>query len=138
VDLLSRTQLLTALAAVGLALVVLDLVRRRKLSEEFSLLWLVCSVVIALLGFSTPLLRGITRSLGILYESSTVFAFGLAFAVAMLLYVSVRLSRLVQEHVVLARELALLKLDLELKGRGPGGAPAATAPRAGGPTGTAG
>ena len=137
-ELLSRTQLLTALAAVGLALVVLDLVRRRKLSEEFSLLWLVCSVVIALLGFSTPLLRGITHGLGILYESSTVFAFGLAFAVAMLLYLSVRVSRLVQEHVVLARELALLKLDLELTGRRPGGAPAAMSPRAGGPTGTAG
>ena len=136
-DLLSRTQLLTALAAVGLALVVLDLVRRRKLSEEFSLLWLVCTVVIALLGFSTPLLRGITHSLGILYESSTVFAFGLAFAVAMLLYLSVRLSRLVQEHVVLTRELALLKLDLELKGGGPGVTPTTTATRPAGPTGTA-
>ena len=135
---LSRTQVITALGAVALALYVLDLVRRRKLSEEFSLLWLVCSVVIALLGFSTPLLRGITHGLGILYESSTVFAFGLAFAVAMLLYLSVRLSRLVQEHVVLARELALLKLDLELGGRRSGGAPAATAPRAGGPTGIAG
>ena len=34
---LSRTQVIVALAAVGLALYVLDLVRRRRLSEDFSL-----------------------------------------------------------------------------------------------------
>lgn len=112
-DFLSRTQVIIAFGAVGLALFVLDLVRRRKLSEEFSLLWLMSSVVIAALGFSTPLLRWVTRSLGILFESSTVFAAGLAFAVAMLLHLSVRLSRLAQEHVILARELALLRLQRE-------------------------
>ena len=38
---LSRTQLITALGAVLLALVVLDLVRRRRLSEEYPLLWVI-------------------------------------------------------------------------------------------------
>jgi hypothetical protein len=113
VDFLSRTQIIVAFGAVGLALFVLDLVRRRRLSEEFSLLWLVCSVVIAALGFSTPLLRWITRTLGILFESSTVFAFGLAFAVVMLLHLSIRLSRLAHEHALLAREIALLRLERE-------------------------
>jgi hypothetical protein len=113
VGFLSVTQVIVAFGAVALALFVLDLVRRRKLSEELSLLWLVCSVGVAILGFSTPLLRWITRTLGILYESSTVFAFGLAFAVGMLLYLSVRLSRLAQEHLLLARELALLRLERE-------------------------
>ena len=41
---LSRTQLITAFGAVVLAVWVLELVRRRKLSEEFSLLWLVASL----------------------------------------------------------------------------------------------
>ena len=92
-----------------LALYVLDLVRRRQLSEEYSLLWVGASLTIAVLGFATPLLRFLTRALGILFESSTVFAFGLAFAVAMLLYLSVQLSRLGQENQLLARELALLR-----------------------------
>ena len=108
---LSRTQVLVAVGAVVLALYVLDLVRRRKLSEEFSLLWLISTVVIAALGFSTHLLQVVTRLLGILYESSTVFAVGLGFAIIGLLYLSIRLSRLSQEHMLLAREIALLRLE---------------------------
>ena len=118
-EILSRAQLITALGALALALLVLDLVRRRRLSEEYSLLWVVATIVVAVLGFSTPLLRAITRALGILYEGSTVFFFGLAFATAMLLYLSVKLSRLGQENRLLTRELSFLRLELEsLRGGG--------------------
>ena len=110
---LSRTQVIVALGAVGLAVLVLDLVRRRRLSEDYSLLWLVTSVVIAVLGFSTPLLQWITRVLGFLGESSTVFAFGLAFSMIMLLYLSIKLSRVGVENHALTRELALLRHELE-------------------------
>lgn len=110
---LSRTQIITAIGAVVLVLFVLDLVRRRKLSEEYSLLWVLATTVIAVLGFSTPLLTWITRQLGFLGESSTTFAFGLAFAVAALLYQSVKLSRLGFENHALTRELALLRHEVE-------------------------
>lgn len=110
---LSRTQIITALGAVLLALYVLDLVRRRKLSEEYSLLWVFATTVIAILGFSTPLLTWITHVLGFLGESSTTFAFGLAFSIAMLLYVSLKLSRLGFENHALTRELALLRDEVE-------------------------
>lgn len=112
-EFLSRTQVIVAIGAVLLALFVLDLVRRRQLSEEHSVLWLVCSMAIAVLGFSTPLLRAITRAFGILFESSTVFAAGLAFAVMMLLYLSVQLSKLTRQSADLARELALLRAEQE-------------------------
>jgi hypothetical protein len=113
---LSRTQVIAAVGAVLLVIYVLDLVRRRKLSEEYSLLWLVSTVAVAALGFSTPLLVWVSRELGIVQENSTVFAFGLAFSVAMLLHLSVRLSRLGQENQALSRELALLRQELEEPG----------------------
>ena len=120
---LSRTQIITALGAVLLVLYVLDLVRRRRLSEEYSLLWLISTLVVAVLGFSTRLLTWITHALGMLGESSTVFAFGLAFATAMLLYLSVKLSRLGQENHALTRELALLRYDVESMRNGGDAAP---------------
>ena len=110
---LSRTQLITALGAVLLALVVLDLVRRRRLSEEYSLLWVIATLVIAVLGFSTALLTWITHVLGFLFESSTTFAFGLGFSIVMLLYHSLKQSRLTTENHALARELALLREEVE-------------------------
>jgi hypothetical protein len=113
VEFLSRTQVIVACAALGLALYVLDLVRRRRLSEEYSFLWVVASLTIAVLGFWTPALRFITRMLGVLFESSTVFALGLGFATLALLYLSVKMSRLAQENQVLARELALLRDEWE-------------------------
>lgn len=122
-EFLSRAQVITALAAVLLALVVLDLVRRRKLAEEYSVLWVVSTVGGAILGFSTPLLKAVTHALGILYETSTVFFFGLVFATAMLLFLSVKLSRLTQEHAAMVREMAFLREQLE-RARGaarPGG-----------------
>jgi hypothetical protein len=121
---LSRTQVIVAIGAVLLALYVLDLVRRRRLSEDFSLLWVVSTAVVAVLGFSTPLLVWVSRVLGIRYENSTVFACGLAFSLVMLLHLSVRLSRLGRESETLARELALLRRELEESraGRGPAGA----------------
>jgi len=120
---LSRTQIITALGAVLLALYVLDLVRRRKLSEEYSLLWVIATVVIAILGFSTPLLTWITHALGFLGESSTTFAFGLAFSLAMLLYISLKLSRLGVENHALTRDLALLRHELEQLRRADGDRP---------------
>lgn len=110
---LSRTQVIVAIGAVLLALYVLDLVRRRRLSEDFSLLWVISTAVVAVLGFSTPVLVWVSRLLGIRYENSTVFAIGLAFSLAVLLHLSVRLSRLGMENRTMARDLALLRHELE-------------------------
>jgi hypothetical protein len=116
---LTKIQFITALGAVGLAALVLDLVRRRRLSEEYSLLWVVSTLTMAILGVCPPILRALTRSLGILYESSLVFFVGVVFGVGMLLYLSVRLSRMGQEQEVAVRELALLRHELEELRAGP-------------------
>ena len=112
-DFLSRTQVVTAFGALALALFVLDLVRRRKLSEEYSLLWVACTATIAAIGFSTPLLLWLTRLLGMTGAASVAFAAGLAFVMAMLLFLSIKMSRLGRENLLLARELALLRFELE-------------------------
>jgi hypothetical protein len=117
VHFLSRTQVIVAIGAVLLAVYVLDLVRRRKLSEEYSFLWVLTTVTVAVLGFSTPILVGLTRLLGVVMEVSTVFAVGIGFALTMLLYLSVRLSRLGVEKDALVRELALLRYEFESERR---------------------
>jgi hypothetical protein len=98
---------------VLLAVLVLELVRRRKLSEEYSVLWLLSMTAVALAAFATPLLRWVTHAFGILYEASTVFFFGLVFVVLVLLHLSVKLSRLGREAQVLAQEVALLRAELD-------------------------
>src|SRR5262249_60072980 len=78
---ISRAQVLSGLVAVLLALLVLELVRRRKLSEEYSVMWLASMTAVALAAFATPLLRWVARAFGMLYAASTVFLFGIRFVV---------------------------------------------------------
>jgi hypothetical protein len=118
---MTRAQLIAALVAVLLVLAVLELVRRRRLSEEFSLLWVAASVGAALLAFWGGLLTAITRALGALYETSTIFFFGILFVLVVLVYYAVKLTALTQEVRRLAQEAALLRLELEEARRG--GAP---------------
>ncbi|MGH7726807.1 MAG: DUF2304 domain-containing protein [Candidatus Eiseniibacteriota bacterium] len=110
---MTRAQLLAALLAVGIALWVVDLVRRRKLSEEYSLLSLIAAAGILVLAFWTKGLTWITHQFGALYETSVIFFFGLVFAFVALLYYATKLTTLTQEVRRLAQESALLKLKLE-------------------------
>lgn len=110
---MTRAQLIAALLAVVVVVVVIELVRRRRLSEEFSLLWVIASVGATVLALWTGLLTWITRAIGALYETSTIFFFGLLFVMVVLLYYAVKISTLTQEVQRLAQETALLRFRLE-------------------------
>lgn len=130
---MTRAQSIAVLVAVLLVLAVLELVRRRKLSEEFSLLWVVASLGAVLLGVWTGLLTGITRALGALYETSVIFFFGLLFVLLLLVYYAVKLTALTQEVRRLAQEAALARLRLEEMERAAGAAPPPPPAPPGGP-----
>jgi len=124
----TRAQMIAAFLAVAVVLVVFELVRRRRLSEEFSLLWVMASVGAAVLALWTGFLTAVTRAIGALYETSTIFFFGLLFVMVVLLYYAVKLTRLSQEVRRLAQDVALLRRRLEARdetgtggGPGPGG-----------------
>ena len=105
---LSRTpQLVAGVTALLLALYVLNLVRRKKLSEEYSVLWMVATAGVTLLAFWRGLLRAITELFGAVYDTSTVFFFGFVFVFVSLLQQSMKLTRLEHENRDLARALAL-------------------------------
>ncbi len=109
---MTQSQILALLVAAGLCASVFELVRRRRLSEEYSMLWLVAVVLIAMLGLWTGLLRGITRLMGARYETSVLFFFGIMFAFAVLVALCVRLTLLTRQTRRLAQEVALLRTAL--------------------------
>jgi hypothetical protein len=112
---MTRAQLIAALIAALVALVVLELVRRRRLSEDFSLLWVLATLGATMLAFWSGLLTGITHLLGAKYETSTIFFFGILFVLVVLLYYAVKLTALIQEVRRLAQEAALLRFKVEEK-----------------------
>ena len=113
----SRIKLFSILATLGLLVVVLELVRRRRLLERYALLWLVAAV--ALLGLSvwSGALEGVARAVGIFYPPSALFLIAFGFILLLVLHFSVALSRLSDQTKVLAQRVALLEERQSALGR---------------------
>lgn len=107
----SRLRLVTVLGAVILAGVVLELVRRRRLSEEYSVLWVVTAALLLVLAIWSSLLDSITSLIGAASSTSTVFFFGLLFALILLLQFSVRISTLEKRLKELVQQVAVASVE---------------------------
>jgi hypothetical protein len=94
--------------SLGLLLVILELVRRRQLKEEYTVLWVLTGVVLLLLAAWEGALRTVAEAIGASSEASMLYFFGLIFVVFLLLHFSVRVSRLERRVVSLMQEIALL------------------------------
>ena len=62
-----RVQITFLVGLATLLIIVLELVRRRKFREEYSLLWIVTVVVLLILSLWKGSLKLIAKALGILY-----------------------------------------------------------------------
>jgi uncharacterized protein (TIGR03382 family) len=107
------TQSVAIAGAVALAALVLWLVRRRKLREEYTPIWIAVSLAIVAISFELDILRAITRAIGAWTPSSTLFFLGEVFLVGICLNFAVRLSRMSVQIKLLAQEVALLRSELE-------------------------
>jgi hypothetical protein len=87
---------------------IVELVRRRRLKEEYSVLWILTALVLLLLAMWGGLLRDLTHLIGAISQASTLYFFGLLFVVLLLLHFSVRVSDLERRVIVLMQEVALL------------------------------
>ncbi|GAO03157.1 DUF2304 domain-containing protein [Anaeromyxobacter sp. PSR-1] len=91
--------------------VILELVRRRKLKEEYSFLWIVTGVAMLLLASWYGLVERVTALIGAVTVTTTLFLFGLLFLLLISVHFSTVLSRLTQQVRQLTQELAILSAE---------------------------
>ena len=111
-------QIVAIAVSAALLLLVLELVRRRKLTEEYSLLWFLCAT--ALLGFSLwrDALHLVARLLGVYYPPAVLILVLVFFVFVVSLSFSVVVSRQRPQIERMVEDLALLDRDVrELRGR---------------------
>jgi hypothetical protein len=114
-----RNKVVAFVVGLWMLLLIIELVRRRKLREEYSWLWLMTGSVILLLTLWFDLLKWITHLVGAVSPSSTIFLFAFLFLVFISLHFSVVISKLTDRNKELAQRYALLELEVhELKKRG--------------------
>jgi hypothetical protein len=110
---LFKQKIFAIIASVLIMLVVVELVRRRKLREEYSWLWLLTGGGIILLVVWYDLLVLITHLIGAIAPTTTLFIFGFLFLMLISLYYSIQISKLSHQVKEMAQQLAILKGHVE-------------------------
>jgi hypothetical protein len=108
----ARLQIVAILGALGLLLLVLELVRRRALMERYALLWLLCSFVVLGLAVWQDALAVLARQMGIVSAPNALFFVAVGFILLLLLHFSAAMSRLSDQSKVLAQRQAILEQQL--------------------------
>ena len=96
---------------IGILVVILDMVRRKKLGEEYSFLWLLIGAGIVILVLWQGLLEWVTHLIGAVASTTTIFIFGIVILVLINLHFSVKITKLSRQVKDLAQQIALLKND---------------------------
>ena len=98
-------------ALCGLALfgLIVELVRRRRLKEEFSLLWLATGAGVVVLAVWHELAEWLARAIGAVLPVNALFFFGLLFLILINLHLAVKVSRVSDRLKDLTQEVVLLR-----------------------------
>jgi hypothetical protein len=108
-----RQRVVAIAMAIGTVLVVFELVRRRKLREDYSWVWVATAATVCVLALDQGLLITLSGWIGAANSVSTLFFSAIVFLLAMVLQFSVRLSRLTHRQRTMGQRLALLEEEVQ-------------------------
>jgi len=103
----------TTVLSVLLLIMVLISVRRAHIRVEYSVSWLLASVVMLLLSRSRPVLEVITRTTGIPDTPLTLFLISGSVFLIMFFRFSVIISHLRDDNIALAQRVAILEYHIQ-------------------------
>jgi hypothetical protein len=108
----TQQRLLFGIAAVVLLILVLELVRRRRLREEYTVFWLLTCAVLVILAAWKNALRLVAELVGTTLPLSALFGTGFFLVFLIMLHFSTVISDLWRQNKQMAKEIALLKESL--------------------------
>jgi hypothetical protein len=104
-----KIQIIAIAISLLFLLYIIRLILKGKLREEYSIIWIACTLVLIVFSFWREGLEIMAEMLGV-YEAPNLIFTGAIFAVLIyLLHLSVVVSRLHEQNKQLAQEIALLK-----------------------------
>lgn len=127
---MTALQLIASIANLFALLMILSFLRRERLKEKYSLLWLLCIVVAQALILCYHWIDRFAAWMGVFYPPSLIFFLAILFLFVMVLHLTLVVSKQNKQIQVLAQQLALL--DARVSPESP--ASIAPDPAADGPT----
>ena len=104
-------QLKTVAVFIGatLFIYIIEMVRKRKLREEYAWLWLFTGMMIVVLSAWYDLLLYLSVLLGGILPSALLFFFGMIFLLLICLHLSVKISTLTDQVKRLSQDIAIMR-----------------------------
>lgn len=112
---MDKIQLISIIGSVSLFVVVFNLVRKRRLKTEYSLIWLIVSIVFIVFSLWKNGIDWMAGLLGIAYAPSVLFLLLLFGIVMLLIEFSLIISKQAEKIKILSQEFGLMKHELEQK-----------------------
>ncbi|MCX7974793.1 MAG: DUF2304 domain-containing protein [Candidatus Aminicenantes bacterium] len=112
-----RIQILAILGSLGLIIFIINLIRKKRLREEFSILWLLTAVIFLFISIFRRLLDKFSYLIGIEYPPAALFLILILGLTLVSIHFSVAISELKETNKRLLQEIGLIKAELEEKWR---------------------
>lgn len=109
-----RIQYFSALVGILLLAVIFQLIRKNRLLEQYSLLWIASAILLLVFSIWRDLLEKLADSVGIFYAPSALFLIAIFCGMVIAMHFSVVISQLKKQNHTLAQELALLKREVQV------------------------
>lgn len=110
---INRLEAIMIVGPLAFFVFVLELVRRRRLREDYSLLWLgTFGALVVLSVFRNTVLEVIARLMGIAYPPTTLFVIGFGLLLVVMIQFSIVITRLARQNQQAAQHIALLNARL--------------------------
>jgi hypothetical protein len=110
---MQRVELVSIVLVFFLLGILFQLIRKNRLLEQYSLLWIVSALILLVFSLWRGLLERFAALTGIYYAPSALFLFAILCGIMIALHFSVVISRLTKQNHALAQEIALIKQELE-------------------------
>ena len=105
-------RIIAIIGSVLILLLLIELVRKRKLKENYSLLWFSIAIVFIIFSIWPDLLFFIASLLGIQYSPSALFLILITGLYLLLLHFSVVISELSEKNKNLSQKIGLIDLEI--------------------------
>lgn len=104
---------MAGIASLLVMALIVDLVRRRRLREEYALLWLASGLMILLLSISHDIIPWLAKLMGIEHPAYALFVIAFFVGMVLAIHFTVVLSKLTAQNWRLTQEIGLLKRQIE-------------------------
>lgn len=101
--------MLSVALSIVFIVIIFELVRRQKLKEQYSLLWIAFGLTLFLVSINVTMMERIANWLGVKYAPAILFLFGLLFCFAIMLHLTMVITKLSNQVLRLAQELTIMK-----------------------------